>query len=454
LNHIIPIQNKIPNFDTRNKLDYSIFMKKVAFHTLGCKLNFAESSSLAGIFIQNNYEQVSFKEFADVYVVNTCTVTQVAEKKCRNAIRQANKINPNATIAVIGCFAQLQPKEIAEIEGVDIILGNADKHRLFEYLDNKEAFSEHWKDVKDIADVKEFVPSYSTGDRTRSFLKIQDGCDYFCSYCAIPYARGRSRSDTVIKTIEKAHELEKDGKKEVVLTGVNIGDFGKHQNETFFDLIKELDKVEHIERYRISSIEPNLITNEIIDFVSQSRSFLPHFHIPLQAGTNYLLERMKRKYNRELFAQRVNYINEVMPNAFIAADIIVGFSGESEEEFASTVEFIDSLPLTALHVFTYSERPNAVSINFDGIVPVNIRKKRSLILQDISNKKKKAFYEKNIGYNAKILWESDNEKGMMYGFSDNYIRVGREFDEKYINQITEHTLKELSSNKEYFIINE
>ena len=446
------IQNKIPNFDTRNKLDYSIFMKKVAFHTLGCKLNFAESSSLAGIFIQNDYQQVSFKEFADVYVVNTCTVTQVAEKKCRNAIRQANKINPEATIAVIGCFAQLQPKEISEIEGVDIILGNADKHKLFDYLNNKERFSEHWKEVKNIDDVKEFVSSYSTGDRTRSFLKIQDGCDYFCTYCAIPFARGRSRSDTVATTVEKAYELAKEGKKEVVLTGVNIGDFGKHQNETFFDLIKELDKVEPIKRYRISSIEPNLITEEIIDWVKKSRSFLPHFHIPLQAGTNFLLERMKRKYNRELFADRIKYINHIMPNAFIAADIIVGFPGDNEEEFASTIEFIESLPLSALHVFTYSERPNALSINFDGKIPVNIRKKHSLILQEISNKKKKEFYNRNIGYKGSILWESDNENGMMFGFTDNYIRVARIFDEKYINTITQESLDKLSNNGDYFLI--
>ncbi len=427
-------------------------MKKVAFHTLGCKLNFAESSDLARKFIQNDYEQVSSKEFADVYIVNTCTVTQVAEKKCRNAIRQANNINPDAIIAVIGCFAQLEPQEIAKIEGVDIILGNADKHKLFEYISNKEVFAEHWNKVEDIANVKEFVPSYSSNDRTRSFLKIQDGCDYFCTYCAIPYARGRSRSETIANTILKAKELEKEGKKEVVLTGVNIGDFGKHNDETFFELIKGLDKIEHIERYRISSIEPNLITNEIIDFVKQSRSFLPHFHIPLQAGTNLLLERMKRKYNRELFAQRINYINQVIPNAFIAADIIVGFPGETDEEFNSTIDFINSLPLAALHVFTYSERPNSLAINFDGKVPINIRKKRSLVLQDISNNKKKEFYKKNIGYNAKILWESDNEKGMMFGFSDNYIRVARRFEEKYINTITEETLQTLSTNKDYFLI--
>jgi threonylcarbamoyladenosine tRNA methylthiotransferase MtaB len=427
-------------------------MKKVAFHTLGCKLNFAESSDLARTFTQNGYEQVSSKEFADVYIVNTCTVTQVAEKKCRNAIRQANHINPNAIIAVIGCFAQLEPQEIAKIEGVDIILGNADKHKLFEYISNKEVFGEHWNNVEDIANVKEFVPSYSSNDRTRSFLKIQDGCDYFCTYCAIPFARGRSRSETIENTILKAKELEKEGKKEVVLTGVNIGDFGKHNNETFFDLIKELDKIEHIERYRISSIEPNLITNEIIDFVKQSRSFLPHFHIPLQAGTNLLLERMKRKYNRELFAQRINYINQVMPNAFIAADIIVGFPGETDEEFNSTIDFINSLPLAALHVFTYSERPNSLAINFDGKVPINIRKKRSLILQDISNNKKKEFYIRNIGYNAKVLWESDNEKGRMFGFSDNYIKVGRKFEEKYINTITEEPLINISNTKDYFIV--
>ena len=427
-------------------------MKKVAFHTLGCKLNFAESSDLARTFTENGYEQVSSKEFADVYIVNTCTVTQVAEKKCRNAIRQANNINTEAIIAVIGCFAQLEPEAISKIEGVDIILGNADKHRLFEYISNKETFAEHWNNVEDIANVKEFVPSYSSNDRTRSFLKMQDGCDYFCTYCAIPFARGRSRSETIANTILKAKELEKEGKKEVVLTGVNIGDFGKQNNETFFDLIKELDKIEHIERYRISSIEPNLITNEIIDFVKQSRTFLPHFHIPLQAGTNLILERMKRKYNRELFADKVNYIHKVMPNAFIAADIIVGFPGETDLEFDSTIEFINSSPLTALHVFTYSERPNSLAIKFDGKVPINIRKQRSLVLQNISNNKKKEFYQKNIGYKAKVLWESDCEKGMMFGFSDNYIRVAREFEEKYINTITEETLQTLTTAKDYFLI--
>ncbi len=419
-------------------------MKKVAFHTLGCKLNFAESSDLARTFTQNNYEQVSFKDFADVYVINTCTVTQVAEKKCRNAIRQANNINHNATIAVIGCFAQLNPKEIAEIEGVDIILGNADKHKLFEYIESKEKFDEHFKEVVPIDNVKEFVPSYSFEDRTRSFLKIQDGCDYFCSYCAIPFARGRSRSDTIENTIKKAIELEKEGKKEVVLTGVNIGDFGKHQGEDFFGLIKELDKIENIERYRISSIEPNLITNEIIDFVSKSRSFLPHFHIPLQGGTNFLLKRMKRKYDRELFEDRLRYIKQVMPHAFIAADIIIGFPGESQEEFDATIDFIESLPLSALHVFTYSERPNSLAIKFDNKVSMNIRKKRSLIIQDISDRKKKEFYENNIGYKAKVLWESDNDKGRMYGFSDNYIRVCRKFDERYINTITQETLTHLN----------
>lgn len=427
-------------------------MKKVAFHTLGCKLNFAESSDLAHKFVENNYIQVDFKEIADVYVINTCTVTQVAEKKCRTAIRQAISHNPDAIIAVIGCFAQLQPEEIAKIEGVDIILGNTDKHMLFEYISNKEAFADHWNHVEDISKVSEFVPSYSFSDRTRCFLKIQDGCDYFCTYCAIPYARGRSRSETIKNTISKAKELATRGKKEVVLTGVNIGDFGKHQGENFFGLIKELDKIQEIKRYRISSIEPNLITNEIIDFVKTSRAFQPHFHIPLQAGTDFLLERMKRKYNRELFAERINYINNTMPNAFLAADIIVGFPGETEYEFNSTIDFISSLPIAALHVFTYSERPDSLAKDFDGKVPMNIRKQRSLILQQLSNLKKKAFYEKNIGYNASVLWESDQEKGLMFGFSDNYIRVARKYDAKYINQITKEILTNLHPTKEYFVI--
>lgn len=418
-------------------------MKKVAFQTLGCKLNFAESSDLSRRFIENGYKQVSFREKADVYVINTCTVTQIAEKKSRANIRQAIRLNPEAIVAVIGCFAQLSPETISEIEGVDIILGNANKHLLFEYIENRKEFEKRWMKVVEIDDIKEFQPSYSFDDRTRSFLKIQDGCDYFCSYCAIPFARGRSRSDTIENTVLKARELEKEGKKEVVLTGVNIGDFGKHQGEDFFGLIQELDRVEGIERYRISSIEPNLITNEIIDFVAGSRSFLPHFHIPLQGGTNKLLKLMKRRYDRELFADRVEYIRSVMPHAFIAADVVVGFPGETEKEFEEVKRFISSLPISALHVFTYSERPNSQALSLDEKVDMNTRKKRSLELQNISDIKKLEFYKSHIGYKAEVLWESDNINGLMYGFSDNYIRVSRSFNPTLINTITQETLTNL-----------
>jgi threonylcarbamoyladenosine tRNA methylthiotransferase MtaB len=422
----------------------------IAFHTLGCKLNFAESSDLARRFSVHGYNQVDFKQKADVYVLNTCTVTQIAEKKCRNAIRQAHTLNPNAIIAVIGCFSQLNPEAIEAIEGVDIILGNDDKHKLVDYVLNHNKTNTPSNKVFDISRLKTFYTSYSSDDRTRSFLKVQDGCDYFCTYCAIPHARGRSRNEDIETIVSCAKELAKEGKKEVVLTGVNIGDFGKSTNETFLELIKRLDEIEQIQRYRISSIEPNLITEEIIDFCAKSRAFLPHFHIPLQSADNKILKLMHRKYERELFAQRVNYIKEKMPHAFVAADVIVGFPQETKEDFLSTYQFIESLPLAFLHVFTYSERPNTIAAKMEGKVPISERRERSKELQKLSIEKKNFFYENNQGYKGKILWESDNENGMMFGFSENYIRVGRKFEEKYINQITEEELTQLDTSKQYF----
>jgi threonylcarbamoyladenosine tRNA methylthiotransferase MtaB len=422
----------------------------IAFHTLGCKLNFAESSDLARRFSVHGYNQVDFKQKADVYVLNTCTVTQIAEKKCRNAIRQAHTLNPNAIIAVIGCFSQLNPEAIEAIEGVDIILGNDDKHKLVDYVLNHNKTNTPSNKVFDISRLKTFYTSYSSDDRTRSFLKVQDGCDYFCTYCAIPHARGRSRNEDIETIVSCAKELAKEGKKEVVLTGVNIGDFGKSTKETFLELIKRLDEIEQIQRYRISSIEPNLITEEIIDFCAKSRAFLPHFHIPLQSGDNKILKLMHRKYERELFAQRVNYIKEKMPHAFVAADVIVGFQQETKEDFLSTYQFIESLPLAFLHVFTYSERPNTIAAKMEGKVPISERRERSKELQKLSIEKKNFFYENNQGYKGKILWESDNENGMMFGFSENYIRVGRKFEEKYINQITEEELTQLDTSKQYF----
>ena len=427
-------------------------MKTIAFHTLGCKLNFAESSFLAGGFTERGYTQVAFKEKADVYVINTCTVTQVAEKKCRNAIRQANKLNPEAIVAVIGCMSQLKDKEITQIEGVDIILGNDDKRKLIDLVENHKKNTAVENHVCDISRLHSFYPSYSSSDRTRSFLKIQDGCDYFCTYCAIPYSRGRSRSGDIASTVACAEELAKQGKKEVVLTGVNIGEFGKQSGETFLELIRELDKIEGIERYRISSIEPNLITEETVDFCAASKKFLPHFHIPLQSGSNKILHLMKRKYDRELFAERVNYINRCMPHAFIAADVIAGFPHETAEDFAEAKAFIASLPLAALHVFTYSERPGTPAAGMPESVPMNERHRRSMELQELSDRKKEAFYRANKGRKANVLWEADNEDGMMYGFTENYIRVGRKFDERYINEITEETIEIIDHEHKSYIV--
>lgn len=427
-------------------------MRTIAFHTLGCKLNFAESSYLAGIFTAKGYVQVEFKEKADVYVINTCTVTRIAEKKCRNAIRVARNLNPEAIIAVMGCMSQINDKEIEKIEGVDLIIGNDDKTKLVDLIEERQTKSPTENLVFDISRLKSYYPSYSSSDRTRSFLKIQDGCDYFCTYCAIPYSRGRSRNDDIASVVAQAKILAGQGKKEVVLTGVNIGDFGKSTNESFLDLIKALDKVEGIERYRISSIEPNLITEEVIDFCAGSRAFLPHFHIPLQAGTNKILHLMKRKYERELFAQRVNYINKVMPHAFIAADVIVGFPGETEEDFEEAKSFIDGLPLAALHVFTYSERPGTPAASMQGCVPMSERHRRSEELQKISTRKKEEFYLKNKGKELNVLWESDEEDGMMFGWTDNYIRVGRKYDKRYINTITKEKIEIIDNKYKAYIL--
>lgn len=427
-------------------------MRTIAFHTLGCKLNFAESSYLAGIFVAKGYEQVDFREKADVYVINTCTVTRIAEKKCRNAIRMARNLNPDAIIAVMGCMSQLNDKQIEKIEGVDFIIGNDDKIKIVDLIEERHVKAETENLVLDISRLKSYYPSYSSSDRTRSFLKIQDGCDYFCTYCAIPYSRGRSRNDDISSVVAQAKILAEQGKKEVVLTGVNIGDFGKSTGESFLDLIKALDKVEEIERYRISSIEPNLITEEVIDFCVESKAFLPHFHIPLQAGTNKILRLMKRKYERELFAQRVNYINKVMPRAFIAADVIVGFPGETEEDFEDTKAFIEQLPLAALHVFTYSERPGTPAASMQGSVPINERHRRSEELQKISDRKKQEFYLNNKGCELNVLWESDEEDGMMFGWTDNYIRVGRKYDKLYVNTITKEKIEILDNKYKAYII--
>jgi threonylcarbamoyladenosine tRNA methylthiotransferase MtaB len=407
--------------------------KTVAFQTLGCKLNFAESSDLGRKFIENGYELVDFKAIADVYVINTCTVTALAEKKCRTAIRQAIRQNPNGKIAVVGCFSQVSPDEIAKIKGVDYILGNADKHRLLEHLndDNRKDI------VQSLSEVEMFVPSYSSDDRTRTFLKIQDGCDYFCTYCAIPHARGRNRNDTIENTIKIVEKIAESNTKEIVLTGVNIGEFGNSTNETFFQLIQALDQVRGIERFRISSIEPNLVTDEIVDFVANSRTFLPHFHIPLQSGSNKILQLMKRLYSRELFADRVQKIKTAIPHAFVAADVIVGFPSETDEDFEDMYRFIESLPLAFLHVFSYSERPNTPAINLPEKVSVETKKQRSERLHKLSEKKHADFCKHHRLNPSKVLWEAENHDGWMYGFTENYIRVRKPFDSNSVNQISE-----------------
>ncbi len=427
--------------------------QKVAFQTFGCKLNFAETSQISRQFIENGFEIADFKGNADVYVINTCTVTSIAEKKCKTAIRSAIKRNPDAKVAVIGCFSQLKASEIQGIEGVDIILGNNEKYRLLEMLTNHKNNTEEscaYCDVKQMEKSDAFIPSYSSGDRTRSFLKIQDGCDYFCTYCAIPFARGRSRSDTVENIVKSAQTIAGEGLKEIILTGVNIGDFGKQNNENFFQLIQALDKVEGIERYRISSIEPDLLTDAIIEFVSKSNKFLPHFHIPLQSGSNKILKMMKRHYQRELFADSIHKIKSLMPDACIAADVITGFPGETDEDFQDTFDFIEALPISYLHVFTYSERPDTIAAHLEGKVPVNIRRERSKALQILSDQKKHDFYMQNIGLTKKVLFESDIHHGFIYGFTDNYIRVKTKSNKNLINKVCEINLKTLDTEGVFY----
>lgn len=426
-------------------------MTTIAFHTLGCKLNFAESSDLLRRFVNEGFTERSFHQKADVYVINTCTVTAIAEKKGRNAIRLAHKLNPDAIIAVIGCYSQVNAKEIEKIEGVDIILGNDDKHSLIdkvkEYINKQEQIN----CVRDISKEKKFYSAYSYSDRTRGFLKVQDGCDYFCTYCEIPFARGRSRSCSIEEAVNNAKILSKENFREVVLTGINIGDFGKHTGENFLSLLKALDGVTEIDRYRISSIEPNLLTKEIIDFCKDSRAFMPHFHIPLQSGSNVVLKNMQRKYQREEFAEKVLYINEIMPNAFIACDVMTGFNSETDKEFESSVKFLENLPLAFIHVFTYSLRPNTKANSLPKTVEMNVRRQRSEILNQLAIEKKKAFYRKNIGITTNVLWEEQEKDGFAYGFSDNYIRVQKHFSQELTNTISQETLTTLSPNEEYFI---
>lgn len=416
--------------------------KTAAFHTLGCKLNFAETSTIARQLTDAGYEKVSFEDKANVYVINTCSVTENADRECKLHVKRAMKANPEGLVVIVGCYAQLKPEEISAIEGVDLVLGAKEKFNILSYLDDLQK-SENQGLIHscEIGETDFFIGSYSIGDRTRAFLKVQDGCDYKCTYCTIPLARGISRSDTIENVVKNAKEIAERDIKEIVLTGVNIGDYGKGEfgnkkhEHTFLDLISELDQVEGIERIRISSIEPNLLKDESIELVSKSISFVPHFHIPLQSGSDDLLKKMKRRYLTSLYQNRVSKIREVMPDASIGVDVIVGFPGETEEKFMETYQFLNELPISYLHVFTYSERENTEAAEMEGVVPIPERKKRNKMLRILSEKKKMAFYQTQLGKTLPVLWEHENKNGLMFGFTENYVRVQKPFDENSINQI-------------------
>ncbi len=421
--------------------------QKVAFYTLGCKLNFAETSTIVRSFTEAGYGRVELEERPDVVVINTCSVTDQADKKCRNIVRRALNGNPNAKVAVIGCYAQLKPQEIASIPGVDIVLGANEKFNLPQHIEglndkqtNGQIFASHIKETK------AFVPSFSTGDRTRTFLKVQDGCNYFCAFCTIPLARGRSRSANIQQTILEAKKAAQTGAKEIVLTGVNIGDFGTDHGETFLDLIRELDNIESVERFRISSIEPNLLSDEIIDFVAQSERFAPHFHIPLQSGNDEILKAMRRRYLTELYRNRVERIKSKMPHACIGVDVIVGFPGESDAHFEATYSFIHELPVSYLHVFTYSERANTTALRIEDVVEPQIRAERNKRLRILSEKKKRAFYESQIGRSAKVLFEAAEHDDKMHGFTENYIKVEAAYRPDWVNTVKEVTLESMTAD--------
>lgn len=408
----------------------------ISFYTLGCKLNFSETSGIARLFEEKGFARIDFQEGADIVVINTCSVTDQADKKCRNIVKQARRLNENAFIAVIGCYAQLKPEEILSIEGVNIVLGASEKFTLLEKIEEwqTEQFAPRLE-VSPIKEAKTFFPSFSMGDRTRSFLKVQDGCDYFCSFCTIPLARGRSRSNSVAATVDQALQIVKTEVKEVVLTGVNIGDFGKGTDESFLDLIIALDQVEGIERFRISSIEPNLLSNEIIEFVANSNRFVPHFHIPLQSGDDKVLSAMRRKYDTSLYTDRIQTIKTLMPDACIGVDVICGYPEEDEESFLRTYQYLNELDISYLHVFTYSERPNTIAIRREDQVPMEVRRERSKQLQILSEKKRRHFYESQLGKTFTVLFESGDQTSGMRGFTENYIKIQTEYHPEWLNQL-------------------
>ena len=421
--------------------------RTAAFYTLGCKLNFSETSTIARDLEEEGFARVEFEKGADIYIINTCSVTDQADKKCRNIVRKALKYNPNAFVVVIGCYAQLKPKEISSIDGVDLVLGAQEKFKISNYLNKLDKNSSPVVMNKHIKHVNEFYPGYSQGDRVRSFFKVQDGCNYFCSFCTIPLARGKSRSGSVKQTILKAKELANSEVKEVVLTGVNIGDFGNGTNENFYDLIKELDKIENIDRFRISSIEPDLLSDQIIEFVHNSNKFVPHFHIPLQSGSDQLLKSMRRRYDTKLYSDKIEKIKKLMPNACIGVDVIVGYPGETDEEFNKTMNFLKSLPISYLHVFTYSERANTTAPRMGEVVPMEERRKRSKQLRILSLKLKQKFYQEQIGSQEKVLLET-KEDNSIYGFTENYIKVKIPGEIELKNNIVKVKLKELNSDIE------
>ena len=427
--------------------------KTAAFHTLGCKLNFAETSTIARQLTGAGYQKVSFDEPAHVYIINTCSVTENADRECKFHVKRAMKANPDGLVVILGCYAQLKPEEISAITGVDLVLGAKEKFNILSYLDDLEKSDSHGIIHScEIDEADFFIGSYSIGDRTRAFLKVQDGCDYKCTYCTIPLARGISRSDTIESVVKNATEISQKGIKEIVLTGVNIGDYGKGEfgnkkhEHTFLDLISELDQVDGIERIRISSIEPNLLKNESIELVAKSKRFVPHFHIPLQSGSDDLLKKMKRRYMSGLYADRVAKIREVMPDSCIGVDVIVGFPGETEEKFLETYNFLNELPISYLHVFTYSERENTEAVEMEGVIPIPERKRRNKMLRILSEKKKMAFYQTQLGKTLPVLWEHENKNGLMFGFTENYVRVQKPFDINSVNEIEFLKLHKIQSD--------
>lgn len=426
--------------------------KKVAFYTLGCKLNFSETSTIARSFKDEGFVRVDFSEAADIYVINTCSVTDNADKRFKTIVKQAQKANENAFVIAVGCYAQLKPEELAAVDGVDLVLGATEKFKITNYLNDLTKNDMGEVHSCEIEEADFYVGSYSYGDRTRAFLKVQDGCDYKCTYCTIPLARGISRSDTLGNVLENARKISEKGIKEIVLTGVNIGDYGKGEfgnkkhEHTFLDLVQALDTVEGIERLRISSIEPNLLKNETIDFVAQSKAFVPHFHIPLQSGSNEVLKAMRRRYMKELYVDRVQKIKEVMPDACIGVDVIVGFPGETDEHFLETYNFLNELEVSYLHVFTYSERDNTLAAEMDGVVPLKVRKKRSKMLRGLSAKKRRAFYESQLGKAKTVLFEGENKEGYIHGFTENYVKVKTPWDPALVNTLHQIELQKIGED--------